>query len=796
EVRVQIVRPSRSFQLIIFSCLTLAIFFYCQNFTSFYFGQADYFTHHFPLTNHNFGEMEVYDYHILGGTLVRPFYGYIPLEMVLNFFIPDRILAMSFLGMIIAILNGLWGMATIENFSNKKFDPFLKFCLFLIFCFFPHFILRWRAGHGNFLWGMNFFFLNLWVVSKIHQTKLREITLEIKEKIIIVAVFAAVSFNFVAQFPHVAQIAFYDLLFLAPLYLYYFWRFSTCRSLIISIILVLGLIGVIHFDQLFLALTTAWGQEYVRLVQNLVGNEFDWSNAYLPHLFNHHLWITYIAHSPLNKIIGVSELGFLHEHFYVFSLLVIPAFCLAWPKYKILPIAYLGGLVAAFILFGGLVPPGVEDNTWINHIPLWHYFRCPALILMLFSILSYVIGVYFLINLGTNKSLHVPFKSTICTSPIADGQLSLSSQIILFLLLFSVFWLPIRSSNFFAFLGLLAFILVILCKFFASILKRFTFPAWCTAIINQEKLIVLALAFTAISNILSFRSGTYVSPLTWQAYQTIQENIDQEVVPQIEPGDKVVFLQRQSFLGSNNEAIYGLDTLHGYSTPLKRFTDLWITLINHPEKRGIINLLPHEPDQTFKMLYQSVIGLFYDGRWAVQHWLDVAAVRSPRHLHIFSSLEELAAAQTTNYRLDDPHFWQQNVMLLKEDLAQHALTFLTKTVLKSCPANLSRTKANLAHGEQLQVNLNKNAEFPCLLVLPYNYSKFLKTDTPAAAIFPADYSLIGLYLHQAPPQHQFKILTKLDFRRYIFAKVGIWFILIVLGGGYYLLHSKRQSAGT
>ena len=535
------------------------------------------------------------------------------------------------------------------------------------------------------------------------------------------------------------------------------------------------MIGILHFDQIFLAVYTTIGEEYTRAAQRLTGGDFNWYNYYLWHLFDHNLWTDYLPQSPLSKMDNVVESGFLHEHFYVFSLFLIPALFLAWPKHKLLLGSYLFAFCLAIILAGGVVLPGFADSNWINQVPLWHYFRCPARTLILLSILSYFLGIYFLLDISKNKT----FKFHWIT------------QIIIFAVLLAVFYLPLDLVNLYAILGLVAFLAAIILRYFPPKVFKILPPSL-RCLLGPEFFSLLSLAITAICHVTTLKGGAYIAPTNWPTYTAVRQTVDAELLPQITPGQKVVFDTRQFSLGSNNEIIYNLETIHGYSTPLRRFSYLWAAHINNPAMQNFVQLNPAEPDMSFRMLYQGGrLVSVKDNQWQIAPWPKLAPVRSPRHIHLFSTLAEIATWQKANYHFSDPFFWQQNTSILHQDLQQHALTFLPKTVLKTCTAQLNKLGPTFTHGSQLQIVLEPTSTFPCLLVLPYNYSKFLTADNPTVAIFPVDYALIGIYLHQAPPQNQFTILTKFDFRQYIFVKVGIWFILLLIGSGYYLFSARN-----
>ncbi|MEX0798534.1 MAG: hypothetical protein WD025_03775 [Bacteriovoracaceae bacterium] len=77
---------------------------------------------------------------------------------------------------------------------------------------------------------------------------------------------------------------------------------------------------------------------------------------------------------------------------------------------------------------------------------------------------------------------------------------------------------------------------------------------------------------------------------------------------------------------------------------------------------------------------------------------------------------------------------------------------------------------------RIVINDIKSIEYPCLIVLPYNYSSLLKANN--SKLYAVDYVNIGL-LVEDKNKEQIVVSARYDFKNYIIAKVGLWFFLLI-----------------
>lgn len=207
----------------------------------------------------------------------------------------------------------------------------------------------------------------------------------------------------------------------------------------------------------------------------------------------------------------------------------------------------------------------------------------------------------------------------------------------------------------------------------------------------------------------------------------------------------------------NTANFYGLPSLEGYNFPLKSFLDTYANLTGTEVSYTAVTIrnVIHPNYLSLNNLYNVNVVLDLSDKDKPIKKTFIAKSRSPQNVHTFKTEQEVFQFMRSNYKNYD--FLQDNVAIVGREIKG----------IKKCYYKKNELDRNLSF------NLTKNSSFPCIIVLPYNYSSFLEINTQAE-LLKVDNTLIGIYFDKKPSIGNIIISPRYDFGIYILIKCFIW----------------------
>lgn len=359
-----------TFILIIPALLAWLIIFRFNLFHDFL--QSDLLLQHLIVVFENLGIPNVYDFFQLGGTVLRPIIGYIPLEVFLSFFISNEIKVMTLMSVVICSLNGVYGALIMFNMTKVKQKHVIYSFVFLIFAFLPSAAWRISSGHTNFLLGINLFLLISLYVSLLLKNNLN--------KLFYYVIFLSL-INLFTQ-PPMAQVSFYIVLFYVPLILFIYKRRPELRKSINIFIGIVFLALLLSWDQIFLFLKYQSSGEFARSEEPAI-------YSFLT-LRGINQFATFIGSNVNLRWLGVGEDVF-HEINYPIGVgtLVLSAFYFFKSKNN------TKWFLLAFSVFSFFYTSGYFGfDEVFRVIPIFNMFRVPSRIYLVTSLVLTLLVIY------------------------------------------------------------------------------------------------------------------------------------------------------------------------------------------------------------------------------------------------------------------------------------------------------------------------------------------------------------------------------------------------------------------
>jgi hypothetical protein len=643
------------------------------------------------------GIPSVYNPTLLAGSLVRPLYGYIPLESFLSFFISNEVKVMTLMVVLICSLNGVFGLLTLKTLFRRNLEFSTQLFVLLIFIFLPVSAWRIASGHLNFLLGINLFFVLSLYSSRIYK---KNVTVYLHALVFL-------AFFNVFSHPPIAQIFLYLCFFFLPI----LWKISQrnpyVKKNMIIFFSIFFVLSIINWDQLFLFFKYQLSDEFPRSNTPMI-------YSYLPFDFKN-IMALFVSSRKMLNILQVNP-DFMHEVNYCISLgsivLALTFFKQQTWTRKLLVISILCFIFVYVFGYSFF-------KNFFQSLPLISMFRVPARFFILISVLLTFYNLYFLAK--------------------KNSKLKNSDFLLIIILFPAIFY-----DSLFLELTLLVISLLII---------------W-----YKEKLYNSFFICLCLLNVSLFKERISLFQFNPDQITKINRKIDVKNKSLV--FETAFVKSKHPILQFNTSSFFSLSSIEGYHSPLKKFSTTYSYLIEEEFSAARI-LFQYKEESRFEVLKNIFhINLAFDlsenyllKRIETSYFVN----RSPISIKKFNTENEQLAFMKKNYKQYD--FLVDNASIQNRNIDDN---------LKRCFYQKVKSRTNI------ELKLLAESNYPCLLVLPFNFSSFLKTDNLYVEILPVDLTLLGLYIYKKPMKDHIIIQSKYNYINYILLKIAIWGCLVIL----------------